>query len=104
MEALQVGVPCVKVCRKGKTHASVLRVRGSRLEWKRAWYHLVRWGKLELAQCGALEVEGERAVIRHVARDLVVVVENASDLVLALEALRKKCLEAMEKPEEVEEV
>ena len=100
LDALTSGVRCEKQCRGGKTHSSVLRVCRYQLQWKRKWYHLRRWGKLALKECGEVSAEGETVVVHHMKRDLVVVVKDAADVVLALKELRERELAEAAKSEE----
>ena len=67
---LLMGIKCAKRNEKGKKHKTIVYVGGDCLKWKRQWFHVNKWGELNLRLLRAvsvnesvLKVEGAERVV-----------------------------------------
>lgn len=67
---LLMGIKCAKKNEKGKKHKTIVYVGGDCLKWKRQWFHVNKWGELNLRLLRAvsvnesvLKVEGAERVV-----------------------------------------
>ena len=90
---------CIKQNQKGKKHSTILHVGNACLKWKRQWFHVNRWGELDLRQLrsvsvndNVLRVEGSEKVLEVVGLQTT----EMNDLSIALMRWKQELLDADE--------